>query len=1209
MNLNMMRYLFLFLCTSLSFLPITQATNAEDQDAKNKCFLENTFLQENVNMPVEAGANQTICGGKTTVLNATAANAISYSWTPSIGLSSPNAQMTYAAPSATMTYSVTAQFSDGSTSQDYVTIFVEETPAVTVFPATINSCFGGTVLLTAFAEPGATFVWFDGATAIGTGQVNGSTSTITVSPYATQVYTVEVSYPTTNCFADATSVVTVGVPPTTSFCINKYVTPTGTGDGSKSNPASLQDAIGQVACNVAVIKMAHGTYNIDGPLQIPGHTTLEGGFDPATWEKSSAPGLTTINRTSLGNDGLPNAPALIALFASGQAGFRLQDLTITTANGPNATATTPAYSTYALYLMSCSDYNIVRTQLLPGFGGSGRQGSTLGLGQNGESGLNGINGLGDNDQGAQHGAVGGAGAGLGGGARGWDSNARGCTMTQGSPTFGCTGANGGNSTTYYAGSGGGGGGGGGQEDNDGGRGGFGGAVLAGGGFPNIGINNTFGWPNTIGVCKQDNSWSGQESGCNSSNTTKLSPESGHCGRDGVDGAIGSSGVFGSIGTFVGSFFTPGAQGGPGQRGQGGQGGSGGGGGAGEGGIFCSDGSGASGGGGGGGGEGGYGGTGGTGGGGAFGVLLFSNGSNGNLIDSWVQTFPGFGGSGGFGSLGGAGGAGGIGGISIDGEVGYGGNGGNGGNGGRGGNGGGGSNGFSNPVQLCSGLPLGIQTTNYNLSLSPVITVSNVNCMYSNVTFCGTQNTTWGLDAGANNNTTGTCVVTPYSIPGRKNIIYGSDNYTGFHNIAFDPGTIPEIMTDAPSFATDTFELCLGDLASFHTQVAGSNYIWDFGGAIPGTYMGPGLQGISPKIFATPSVSGAPFLITLSIETDCCGLSPVDSIWMYVDPVPSATITGQTVICDGGSTVLSVSGNNIDSVVWTPSSLVTALTSTSAEVTIAHPGSAVITATIFSATNRGGANPAYSCIVTDAVTVSTSASTSTVCNMRTVLETRVLLEGPLNTTNFLMSENLRTSNLIPSEEPYGALGFQHYLNGGGEVIGYPSILQTSGANAIVDWIFVELRDDVLLGPVATKSVLLQADGDVVDLDGVSKVTFDGVMPGNYYVVLRHRNHVSIMSSTPLALSSGASTLFDFSTDTPIPYYGTGNVQQTIGSGRLAMYQCDFDQSGTINAADRSIAWNNRNQTGYTQFDSNFNGVCDAAERSAAWNNRNITSKVP
>ncbi len=227
----------------------------------------------------------------------------------------------------------------------------------------------------------------------------------------------------------------------------------------------------------------------------------------------------------------------------------------------------------------------------------------------------------------------------------------------------------------------------------------------------------------------------------------------------------------------------------------------------------------------------------------------------------------------------------------------------------------------------------------------------------------------------------------------------------------------------------------------------------------------------------------------------------------------------------------------------------------------------------------------------------------------VVRTKVLLEGPYLSATGLMNANLNTSGLLPIEEPYTGLGFQHYLLGGGETVD-PIVFDVTGSDEIVDWIMVELRDAVDFNLIiATRSALLQADGDVVDLDGESVVYFEGVDEENYYIVLYHRNHLSIMTPGSIPLANDLVYLHDFTTGSAYGILGGQDVQKSIAPGVFACYEADFNHDGSIDAADRSIAWNERNEAGYLAEDSNFSGVCDAAERSQGWNNRNKISRVP
>src|SRR5690606_18364027 len=65
-------------------------------------------------------------------------------------------------------------------------------------------------------------------------------------------------------------------------------------------------------------------------------------------------------------------------------------------------------------------------------------------------------------------------------------------------------------------------------------------------------------------------------------------------------------------------------------------------------------------------------------------------------------------------------------------------------------------------------------------------------------------------------------------------------------------------------------------------------------------------------------------------------------------------------------------------------------------------------------------------------------------------------------------------------------------------------------------------------------LVQRDGDVVDTDGVSLLTFP-VAPGDHYVAVLHRNHLGCMTAIPVTLSSTPAVI-DLR-NTSVPTWGT------------------------------------------------------------------------
>ncbi|EJF54082.1 hypothetical protein SapgrDRAFT_2422 [Saprospira grandis DSM 2844] len=858
----------------------------------------------NPNDPVNAGPDVQLCLGDTATLNAstTASNVDYFEWTPNFSLGTPNQASTTAFPTTNTNYTVTLHYTDGCSSSDQLQLDVLEAPQAAITPAYASVCSGASFLLTGVSDvAGSTFEWFDPSMAsLGQGNVSGTASTISVSvPTAAGIYeyTLAVTNSATGCVRMATAELEVGTPPAIANCVNIYVSPTGTAAaaGTQADPTSLEEALSRAACNNSVLKLAIGTYNMDDPLFLSSFMTVEGGFDPANaWEKTSLAGATTINRTTANPEGPAGSQRLVTFYANSNTGFRLQDLTITTDD-----ANQSGMSTYGVHLTSCSDYDIVRTQIRAGNAGDGADGADGADGVNGGNGGNGVTG--DDDGCVQH----------NGGAAGSSA----C----------CLGGQGGGNGQADCGS------------RDGQNGAPGGCGAAAGG---AGKNNQC----DFSGCSNDSdgSCSGKEmDGCD--------------GANGVNGVAGTNGVNGSLGSHAAGFFATGASGTSGTAGTNGTGGGGGGGGAAEEGSFCNNGSGSSGAGGGGGGCGGEAGVGGTSGGASFGLYLYLNGANGRLNQSNVLAgSAGAAGLGGDGGAAGTGGTGGTGGATAC-SIGGGGDGGDGGSGGLGGDGGDGFPGEAAAIHLAGGTALSTNVSSFDLAAQPVILAQNVNCINTPMSFeapataTGAGVTSWNFDPVTGAATPVTSTDNPanlvYTNLDRYTVEHAGDSYEGFHNVSFSV-TRPEILVaGATALGADTFQLCQGDFASFESLQNADTYNWGFNGAIPN----PG--SVMSTSYTQFNVAGF-YTITLSIFTDCCGLSTEDTVYLYVDPVPQATGSGDVTICSGENTTLSLTGlTATDSVVWSPSTGI--LSSTANSITVAPSSTQSYTATILSVVDHSG----------------------------------------------------------------------------------------------------------------------------------------------------------------------------------------------------------------------------------------------------------------
>ncbi|MCF6279426.1 MAG: hypothetical protein L3J14_03680 [Flavobacteriaceae bacterium] len=162
-------------------------------------------------------------------------------------------------------------------------------------------------------------------------------------------------------------------------------------------------------------------------------------------------------------------------------------------------------------------------------------------------------------------------------------------------------------------------------------------------------------------------------------------------------------------------------------------------------------------------------------------------------------------------------------------------------------------------------------------------------------------------------------------------------------------------------------------------------------------------------------------------------------------------------------------------------------------------------------------------------------------------------NPILGEETLMRDNLRTASLIPITSPYVDL-----------LTSNASVFTQTGDDAIVDWVWVELRDENdNTNILASQSALLQRDGDIVGVDGISPLIFN-IQLGNYYVAISHRNHLGILSTNTIALSS-TSTIVNLSNNSTSVNGGTNGVVN-LGNGIFALYAGDYDGNGQVQNTD-------------------------------------------
>ncbi len=187
-----------------------------------------------------------------------------------------------------------------------------------------------------------------------------------------------------------------------------------------------------------------------------------------------------------------------------------------------------------------------------------------------------------------------------------------------------------------------------------------------------------------------------------------------------------------------------------------------------------------------------------------------------------------------------------------------------------------------------------------------------------------------------------------------------------------------------------------------------------------------------------------------------------------------------------------------------------------------------------------------------------------------LQLQALLSGPYNTTTHLMDDGLRTSGVIPGASPYGD----------GAYVFDPEVFNVSGGNAIVDWVLIELRDKNNINTVLeSKGALLQRDGDIVDVDGYSSLSFTR-QNDNYFISISHRNHINIVTDTPQSLNQS----INFRTASNVK--GTTNAVTELTTGIYGLLAGEVNGDGQIQTTDYGLLNALIGQTGYRLEDINM-----------------------
>jgi uncharacterized protein YjdB len=425
--------------------------------------------------------------------------------------------------------------------------------------------------------------------------------------------------------------------------------------------------------------------------------------------------------------------------------------------------------------------------------------------------------------------------------------------------------------------------------------------------------------------------------------------------------------------------------------------------------------------------------------------------------------------------------------------------------------------FTKTTTGCVSVP----TSPVTVNAAPVVSITGVSsiCVGFTTTLSPTAGGSWTSSNAAVATVTNAGIVTGVSA-GTATFTF-TNSLTGCSSAA----TVPVTVNATPVVSiTGINSICVGFTTTLSPATGGT---WTSSNPAAATVTAGGV---------VSGISAGSATFTFTNTSSGCASLPTPAV--TVNALPTVSITGTAGICIGSSTTLSPTTGGT----WTSSNPAVASVSNSGVVTGIGAGTATFT---FSSSSTG------------CVSLATGIITVTACNSLAAI--KVFLSGPYDAGVDLMTDNLRVANLIPNGQPYGGVQYSDFNYNGTETIG-AGVLAVTGNNAIVDWVLVELRSSASPSTVITqKGALVQRDGDVVESsDGISPVVFVGITAGSYYVTVRHRNHLGVMTASPITLSGSSAVVINFTSSGTSNYQlsgPTGSIyaQRVLSNGKRALWE--------------------------------------------------------
>ena len=225
-----------------------------------------------------------------------------------------------------------------------------------------------------------------------------------------------------------------------------------------------------------------------------------------------------------------------------------------------------------------------------------------------------------------------------------------------------------------------------------------------------------------------------------------------------------------------------------------------------------------------------------------------------------------------------------------------------------------------------------------------------------------------------------------------------------------------------------------------------------------------------------------------------------------------------------------------------------------------------------------------------------------------LNAKVCLEGAVNPLSVLPLEmvyTLNTNQTLPYITPYTlAAPWLHYS--ASDIALNPFIYDDGdpSTGGWVDWVLVEVYsyNYGYYAKVDAQSALLYWDGRLFNTSGQQGLFFSTLLPGDYYINIKHRNHLAIANQTAVSLTVQSQLDFDtnvFELDFTNVLTITTGATATV-AGNQCMLAGDVNSDNTIDSADRDLLNTQVDSilplevdgtalNGYFLTDTNFDGI--------------------